>query len=96
MALSISSGDKGAAFASRDNPKPSWIKAEKATQVVDTTGAGDAFVGSAAFYLAYYPKLDLKEVVRRSCNIATISVQKSGTQASFPRAKELDTKEFFS
>ena len=89
-------GSKGAAIASRDNPKPIWIKAEKADKVVDTTGAGDSFVGTMSYYLAYHPKLDMKEMVKRSCAVATISVQKEGTQTSFPYKHELPASKFFS
>ena len=79
----------GAAIASIKNPKPVWVKAEKAEKVVDTTGAGDSFVGSLAFYLAHFPQLEMSEMVKRSCQIATISVQKEGTQTSFPYRKNL-------
>ena len=79
----------GAAIASTKNPKPTWVKAEKAEKVVDTTGAGDSFVGSLAFYLAHFPHLEMSEMVKRSCQIATISVQKEGTQTSFPYKKDL-------
>ena len=89
-------GSKGAAIASRDNPKPIWIKAEKADKVVDTTGAGDSFVGTMSYYLAYHPELEMKEMVKRSCAVATISVQKEGTQTSFPYKHELPASKFFS
>ena len=85
----ITLGSKGAAVGSRDDPKPKWVKAEKAEKVVDTTGAGDCFVGSFAFYLAHFEKLKLEEIVKRSCAVATISVQKEGTQTSFPYKKDL-------
>ena len=52
--------------------------------VVDTTGAGDAFVGSLAFFLSSQPGLGLAEAVARSCRLASISVTKAGTQASYP------------
>jgi len=92
----ITLGSKGAAIASRDNPKPIWIKAEKADKVVDTTGAGDSFVGTMSYYLAYHPELEMKEMVKRSCAVATISVQKEGTQTSFPYKHELPASKFFS
>ena len=57
--------------------------------VVDTTGAGDSFVGSMAYYLANYQGLDLTQVVSRACQVATITVQKEGTQTSFPSKEEL-------
>jgi ribokinase len=54
---------------------------------VDSTGAGDAFVGSLAYFLGC--DLDLREAVRRAGAIATRSVLKPGTQASFPAREEV-------
>jgi ribokinase len=53
----------------------------------DTTGAGDAFVGSLAFYLAEGEPLP--EAMHRANRIAAISVQSSGTQTSFPTLADL-------
>lgn len=54
---------------------------------VDTTGAGDAFVGSLAYFLAGgHP---LQTAIARANAIAAISVQSPGTQASYPRRAEL-------
>ena len=88
-------GEKGAAFASSSQSTPTWVKAEKVDKVVDTTGAGDSFVGSLSYYLAYHPDLDMAEMIRRSCDIASISVQKEGTQTSFPYRKNLSSDKFF-
>ena len=52
--------------------------------VVDTTGAGDAFVGSLAFFLTSSLAHDLPEAVKRSCQVATLTVMRKGTQASYP------------
>ena len=52
-------------------------------------GAGDAFVGSVAYYMAKHPQLAFTEIVRRSCHVAAISVSKKGTQKSYPSAEEL-------
>lgn len=52
-------------------------------------GAGDSFVGALAFYLAYYPALPLEEMLRKANFIASISVQATGTQSSFPYKKDL-------
>lgn len=57
-------------------------------------GAGDMFVGGLAYYLAYYPELPMKEIVKRSCEVATVSVQNYGTQTSFPRKDDLPTELF--
>ncbi|MFH1723732.1 MAG: ribokinase [Elusimicrobiota bacterium] len=56
-------------------------------KAVDTTGAGDAFVGSLAFFLA--SGTALPEAVRRANRVAALSVRSSGTQTSFPEAKDL-------
>ncbi|UCF91782.1 MAG: ribokinase [Desulfobacterales bacterium] len=56
-------------------------------QALDTTGAGDAFVGSLAYFLA--AGQPLSEAIRCANSIAAISVQSSGTQTSFPAAKDL-------
>ena len=57
-------------------------------------GAGDMFVGGLAFYLAYYPELPMKEIVKRSCEVATVSVLKYGTQTSFPTKDDLPAELF--
>jgi ribokinase len=57
------------------------------TKVIDTTGAGDAFIGSFAFFWGAGNPLD--EAVRRANSIAAISVGKVGTQVSFPWAREI-------
>jgi ribokinase len=56
-------------------------------KALDTTGAGDAFVGSLAFFLA--AGKSLPDSIKRANRIAAISVQSSGTQTSFPEAKDL-------
>ncbi len=56
-------------------------------EVVDTTGAGDAFVGSLAHFLA--GGADLRDAAGRASRIAAISVTGRGTQSSFPHAADL-------
>ncbi|XP_011406960.1 PREDICTED: ribokinase-like [Amphimedon queenslandica] len=51
--------------------------------VVDTTGAGDAFVGALAYYIARHSSLSFSEKIRRSSLIATHTVTLPGTQTSF-------------
>ena len=57
--------------------------------VVDTTGAGDAFSGALVYFLVQMPNLQMDEVIKRACCVASISVQKEGTQASYPLRKDL-------
>jgi ribokinase len=54
---------------------------------VDTTGAGDAFVGALATFLA--AELPLADAADRANAIAARSVQSRGTQTSFPGAADL-------
>lgn len=56
-------------------------------KAIDTTGAGDCFVGSLAFFLARGKALD--EAVGLANRIAAISVMGQGTQTSFPHAADL-------
>ena len=61
-------------------------------KALDTTGAGDAFVGSLAYFLA--AGKSLTDAMQRANRIAAISVQSSGTQTSFPVAKDLPAEIF--
>jgi len=59
----------------------------EAVKAVDTTGAGDAFIGSLAYFLA--AGKPFAEVMQRANKIAAISVQHPGTQTSFPDAENI-------
>jgi ribokinase len=56
-------------------------------QAVDTTGAGDAFVGALAALLA--AGRPLADAAERANAVAALSVQRHGTQTSFPTVAEL-------
>ena len=56
----------------------------------DTTGAGDAFIGSFAVFLgAGFPE---KEAVKRANLYAALSTTKVGTQKSFPTHAEFEAE----
>jgi ribokinase len=55
---------------------------------VDSTGAGDAFVGSLAVFLG--EGLELEVAVQRANAVAALSVTQRGTQSSFPRRTEVE------
>ena len=81
----VTLGARGAALLGRDGtvhriPAP-------AVEASDTTGAGDAFVGAFAYGLAR--GLGEIEAVRLGVRCASDSVQRPGTQRSFPRAVAL-------
>ena len=58
-----------------------------AVDAVDTTGAGDAFVGSLAHFLA--AGASLQAAAERANHVAAVSVGHRGTQTSFPRREDL-------
>jgi len=78
-------GVRGALILDKD-ADPVFVAAQK-VQAVDSTGAGDAFVGSLAYFLGV--GRDLADAVERACAIATRSVLKAGTQISFPMRAEV-------
>ncbi|XP_034015355.1 ribokinase [Thalassophryne amazonica] len=61
---------------------------------VDTTGAGDSFIGALAFYMACFPMMPLEEMARRANEIAGVTVQALGTQTSFPFKCDLPAELF--
>jgi ribokinase len=77
-------GERGSLLVNSDGSAHVPAQPVKA---LDTTGAGDAFVGSLAYFLA--SGKPLTEAMRRANHIAAISVQSSGTQTSFPVAADL-------
>ncbi|GAA3430436.1 ribokinase [Kutzneria kofuensis] len=56
---------------------------------VDTTGAGDAFVGALITQLAAGD--DLAAAARRAVRVAAVSVTRPGAQASYPTRGEVDS-----
>ncbi|XP_021916225.1 ribokinase-like isoform X2 [Zootermopsis nevadensis] len=97
-ALKITKKGKGIAITNAApataNPDPLVFNLSDMFCVNESEGAGDMFVGSLAFYLACYPELPMKEIVKRSCEMATVSVQKHGTQTSFPTKDDLPAELF--
>lgn len=56
-------------------------------EVVDTTGAGDAFTGALAAQLA--GGTSLEEAARFAVRVAAVSVTRAGAQPSYPGAEEV-------
>ena len=68
-------------------------------RVVDTTGAGDIFGGSAMSQLLRYQKApselteeELTQIVRFACTAASLSTQKHGGITSVPNQKDVEQK----
>jgi ribokinase len=80
-------GERGSLLVTGESTEHVPVEAVKA---LDTTGAGDAFVGSLAFFLA--AGKSLSDSIKRANGIAAVSVQSSGTQTSFPEAGDLPSE----
>ena len=82
----ITLGEKGALFHARDRSIP--VPAVAAGPVVETTGAGDAFVGGFAAALARGS--DPLAAARFGCAVAGLSVTRAGTAPSMPTLAEVE------
>ena len=80
-------GERGSLLVTGESTEHVPVEPVKA---LDTTGAGDAFVGSLAFFLA--AGKSLSDSIKRANGIAAVSVQSSGTQTSFPEAGDLPSE----
>ena len=80
-------GERGSLLVTGETSEHVPVEPVKA---LDTTGAGDAFVGSLAFFLA--AGKSLSDSIKRANGIAAVSVQSSGTQTSFPEAGDLPSE----
>ena len=81
----ITLGERGSLLATSNDLE--LIPAFK-VDPIDTTGAGDAFIGSFAVFLA--EGLTDKEALTRASLYAALSTTRVGTQKSFPTREEFD------
>lgn len=84
-------GEKGVVWGDKRTKKITYVPCEK-VKVVDTTGAGDAFIGALAHYLFKHGVNALEQAIELASAYATISVQAPGTQVSYPYLADLDDK----
>ena len=83
----ITLGSRGALLATADGAElmpPSHVSPK------DTTGAGDAFIGSFAVFLA--EGLPEKDALARANLYAALSTMRVGTQKSFPKRDEFEAE----
>jgi len=83
-AVALTLGDQGCLLVEGDSVTEVPVEPVRA---VDTTGAGDAFVGALATFLA--AGRSPVDAAERSNAVAALSVQGRGTQTSFPSADDL-------
>ncbi len=77
----------GAAGCLYVSASETWRAPAPVVTAVDTTGAGDCFLGSLAFFLAC--AAGLRDAAIRAAAVAALSVQRPGTQTSYPYAADL-------
>lgn len=82
-AIIITLGKTGAVLAEKD---AHMIVTAPEVKAVDTTGAGDCFLGTLAHCLARGDSLGSS--VETAVRVASISVQRSGTQSSYPTREQ--------
>jgi len=83
----VTLGSEGAVYIS-PTAELHRVSAPKVT-AVDTTGAGDAFVGSFAYALA--SGKDPIDAMKFGVSIASLSVTRKGAQSSYPHQAEIAT-----
>lgn len=83
----VTLGAKGAVAWTKDN-KPFHVPALKVDDVVDTTGAGDAWCGTLA--TALYQGMALEDAMKRASVAASLSCMKKGAQESFPYLGDIE------
>uniref|UniRef100_A0A1I8NU87 Ribokinase n=1 Tax=Stomoxys calcitrans TaxID=35570 RepID=A0A1I8NU87_STOCA len=92
----ITLGSQGAIYMEKREPQVCiHVAAHKVEKVIDTTGAGDAFLGALAYHIDKYPQKPLHQHIGYANSQAAYSVQFPGTQSSFASASlPNDCKEY--
>jgi ribokinase len=83
----VTLGSQGAVYVSADG-QLTKVGAPKVT-AADTTGAGDAFVGTFAYSLA--SGKDPVSAMTMGIKVASLSVTRKGAQSSYPDQAEIAT-----
>ncbi|CAF0838220.1 unnamed protein product [Brachionus calyciflorus] len=89
IGIIVTLGHKGVIFVDRIERSSFHVPCNK-VNVVDTSGAGDAFVGAFVHYLNRAGSV--KEAIELASFYASLTVQTHGTQSSYPSVQELDQK----
>lgn len=84
----VTLGKLGAAF--NESGKIVHVPLPREVKAIDTCGAGDAFIGALAHFIAKYPQATWIQKIGASVEIASHSVQFKGTQTSFVDFPSID------
>ncbi|MGF1792889.1 ribokinase [Photobacterium profundum] len=82
----VTMGSKGALWLSRDG-KEVFVEPTK-VQAVDTSGAGDAFIGCFSHY--YMQTGEVEKALQKASLFAAFSVTEKGTQFSYPSIEQFN------
>lgn len=83
----ITLGSLGVLFSSLEEPIVQYLPAVKVPKVVDTTGAGDTFLGGVVTQL--YQGKSLKRAIEFSTFASSITIQKQGAAESIPHYSDV-------
>lgn len=83
IALLVTLGEQGVLGIDR-NGQSRWDAFD--VEAVDTSGAGDAFLGALSVYLG--KRVSFSRAVERAMAIAALTVTRPGTQSSYPTGRE--------
>ena len=82
--------DRGSIGIGVESSSGQFYRCDSVVDAVDTTGAGDAFLGAFAAHLSQGSNIDV--AIRAALHIATESVCGQGAQQSYSRARDLDAR----
>ena len=86
----VTLGKNGAIYVENDSNLVKHVKCPLIENAIDTTGAGDSFIGALGHFLAKYGlTVDLSQIIGAANEIASMTVQKTGTQSSYPRKVDI-------
>ncbi|GAB0089632.1 Ribokinase [Sergentomyia squamirostris] len=88
----ITLGKDGAVFSEKSSSGYFHLNIDPVTACVDTTGAGDAFIGALAHLISKlgFTEYPIGQLIGGACEIASITVGLLGTQTSFPRMSNFE------
>ncbi len=78
--------------AARGDARAYYRRPAEAANVVDTTGAGDAFNGALAAGLAEWPDASFDTAIRYAIRVAALAVERAGAALAMPRRSEVEAR----
>lgn len=86
-AVVVTLGSQGALYCSKSHKSVGYVPSLKVEKVVDTTGAGDTFLGSLVTQL--YLGVPLEDAVKFSTKASSLTIQRKGAAESIPTYSEV-------